>query len=54
MSRALLITNPAAARTQQRAVEAVMRVMRGAGWNAEATTGADAGPPMLLCEPIAK
>ena len=25
-----------------------------AGWNAAATTGADAGPPMLLCEPMAK
>ena len=24
------------------------------GWNTDATTGADAGPPMLLCEPIAK
>lgn len=41
MARALLITNPAAARTQERAVQAVMRVLKTAGWNAEvlATTG---------------
>ena len=35
MARALLITNPAAARTQQRAVAAVMRTLAGAGWSAE-------------------
>ena len=25
-----------------------------AGWNAEATTGADAAPPTLACDPTAK
>ena len=35
MARALLITNPAAARTQQRAVTAVMQTLASAGWNAE-------------------
>jgi undecaprenyl-diphosphatase len=39
--RVLLITNPAAARTRPRAVDAVMRTLGAAGWHAElaATTG---------------
>jgi undecaprenyl-diphosphatase len=39
--RALFITNPAAARTRPRAVDAVMRTLTGAGWDTElaATTG---------------
>ena len=39
--RVLFITNPAAARTRPRAVDAVMRTLMAAGWNAElaATTG---------------
>ncbi len=39
--RVLFITNPAAARTRPRAVDAVMRTQSAAGWNAElvATTG---------------
>jgi undecaprenyl-diphosphatase len=39
--RALVITNPAAARTRPRAVDAVMRTLTAAGWNTElaATTG---------------
>jgi undecaprenyl-diphosphatase len=39
--RVLFITNPAAARTRPRAVDAVMRTLSAAGWNAElvATTG---------------
>ena len=41
MPRVLFITNPAAARTRPRAVDAVMRTFAAAGWNAElaATTG---------------
>jgi diacylglycerol kinase (ATP) len=35
VARALLITNPAAARTQQRAVAAVMQTLADAGWSAE-------------------
>ena len=35
MTRALLITNPAAARTDPIAVEVVMATIRGAGWDAE-------------------
>jgi diacylglycerol kinase (ATP) len=50
MSRALLITNPAAARTQQRAVEAVMRVMRSAGWNAEVLATGGPGDARRLAE----
>jgi undecaprenyl-diphosphatase len=39
--RALVITNPAAARTRPRAVDAVMRTLSAAGWSTElaATTG---------------
>jgi len=39
--RILCITNPAAARTRPRSVDAVMRILRSAGWHAElsATTG---------------
>ncbi|HKT59905.1 MAG TPA: diacylglycerol kinase family protein [Gemmatimonadales bacterium] len=39
--RALFITNPAAARTRPRAVDAVMRTLMAAGWDTElaATTG---------------
>jgi undecaprenyl-diphosphatase len=39
--RVLFITNPAAARTRPRAVDAVMRTLTAAGWNTElaATTG---------------
>ncbi len=41
MARALLITNPAAARTTPRGVQAVVEVMRQAGWDVEvmATVG---------------
>jgi YegS/Rv2252/BmrU family lipid kinase len=39
--RVLVITNPAAARTRPRSVDAIMRTLDAAGWNAElaATTG---------------
>ncbi|HEY9505878.1 MAG TPA: diacylglycerol kinase family protein, partial [Gemmatimonadales bacterium] len=50
MSRALLITNPAAARTQHRAVEAVLRVMRSAGWTAEVLATGGPGDARLLAE----
>jgi YegS/Rv2252/BmrU family lipid kinase len=50
MARALLITNPAAARTQQRAVEAVMRTLRGAGWNAEVLATGGPGDARRLAE----
>ncbi len=35
MTRALLITNPAAARTDARAVTAIRETLRGGGWNVE-------------------
>jgi YegS/Rv2252/BmrU family lipid kinase len=50
MARALLITNPAAARTQQRAVEAVMRTLRGAGWSAEVLATGGPGDAKSLAE----
>lgn len=50
MARALLITNPAAARTQQRAVEAVMRTLRGAGWDAEVLATGGPGDARRLAE----
>ena len=50
MSRALLITNPAAARTQPRAVQAVMRTLRGAGWSAEVLATGGPGDARRLAE----
>ena len=50
MARALLITNPAAARTQQRAVEAVMRTLRTAGWDAEVLATGGPGDARRLAE----
>ncbi len=50
MARALLITNPAAARTQQRAVEAVMRTLRTAGWSAEVLATGGPGDARRLAE----
>ena len=35
MTRALLITNPAAARTDARAVTAIRETLRGGGWDVE-------------------
>jgi YegS/Rv2252/BmrU family lipid kinase len=48
--RALLITNPAAARTQPRAVEGVMRTLRGAGWRAEVLATGGPGDARRLAE----
>ena len=50
MTRALLITNPAAARTQPRAVEAVMRTFRSAGWEAEVLATGGPGDARRLAE----
>ena len=50
MARALVITNPAAARIQPRAVEAVMRALRGAGWTAEVLATGGPGDARRLAE----
>jgi YegS/Rv2252/BmrU family lipid kinase len=50
VARALLITNPAAARTQQRAVAAVMRVLHRSGWNAEVLATGGPGDARRLAE----
>jgi diacylglycerol kinase (ATP) len=50
VARALLITNPAAARTQQRAVAAVMRAMQRAGWVAEVLATGGPGDARRLAE----
>ena len=50
MARALLITNPAAARTQQRAVTAVMRVLQRSGWVAEVLATGGPGDARRLAE----
>ena len=50
MSRALLITNPAAARTQPKAVDAVMRTLRNARWSAEVLATGGPGDARLLAE----
>ena len=50
MVRALLITNPAAARTQQRAVAAVMRVLQRGGWRAEVLATGGPGDARRLAE----
>ena len=50
MARALLITNPAAARTQPRAVDGVMRTLRAAGWEAEVLATGGPGDARRLAE----
>ena len=50
MPRALLITNPAAARTRPRAVDAVMRTLRSAHWNAEVLATGGPGDARRLAE----
>lgn len=50
MARALVITNPAAARTQPRAVESVMRAFRSAGWEAEVLATGGPGDAKSLAE----
>ncbi len=50
MVRALLITNPAAARTQQRAVAAVMRTLHRSGWGAEVLATGGPGDARRLAE----
>lgn len=48
MTRALLITNPAAARTDPLAVNAVMRTLKSAGWQAEVLATGGPGDARLL------
>jgi len=50
VARALLITNPAAARTQPRAVDGVMRTLRAAGWEAEVLATGGPGDARRLAE----
>lgn len=50
MTRALLITNPAAARTDARAVTAVRETLRAAGWTVEVAATAAPGDARRLAE----
>jgi YegS/Rv2252/BmrU family lipid kinase len=50
LPRALLITNPAAARTEPIAVNTVLRTLRKAGWQAEALATGGPGDARLLAE----
>ncbi len=50
MTRALVITNPAAARTDRLAVNAVMSTLKGAGWEAEVLATGGPGDARLLAE----
>jgi diacylglycerol kinase (ATP) len=50
MTRALVVTNPAAARTQPRAVGAVMRTLDAAGWSAEVLATGGPGDAKRLAE----
>jgi diacylglycerol kinase (ATP) len=50
VARVLVITNPAAARTQPSAVSAVMRELRAAGWDAEVLATGGPGDARRLAE----
>ncbi|MGH7527348.1 MAG: diacylglycerol/lipid kinase family protein [Gemmatimonadales bacterium] len=50
MARALVITNPAAARIQPRAVDAVMHELHAAGWRAEVLATGGPGDARRLAE----
>jgi YegS/Rv2252/BmrU family lipid kinase len=50
VTRALVITNPAAARTAPLAVNAVMTTLRGAGWDAEVLATGGPGDARSLAE----
>jgi diacylglycerol kinase (ATP) len=50
MARALLITNPAAARTQPRAVDVVMRTLRAGGWTGEVLATGGPGDARAIAE----
>jgi diacylglycerol kinase (ATP) len=53
--RVLLITNPAAARTRPRSVDAVMRTLGAAGWNAEVlATGGPGDARLLAAQAVAQ
>jgi len=50
VARALVITNPAAARTRPRTVEIVMQTLRSAGWSAEVLATGGPGDARRLAE----
>ncbi|HYT70229.1 MAG TPA: diacylglycerol kinase family protein [Gemmatimonadales bacterium] len=50
MTRALLITNPAAARTHARAVTAIRDTLRGGGWSVEVLATAQSGDARRFAE----
>ena len=50
MTRALVIANPAAARTDPLAVSAIMSTLRGAGWEAEVLATGGPGDARVLAE----
>jgi len=50
MARALLITNPAAARTREPAVHAILRTLRTAGWQADVLATGGPGDARKLAE----
>ena len=50
MTRALIITNPAAARTRPEAVETVVRVLRGGGWDVTVLATGGSGDARRLAE----
>ena len=50
MTRALVIANPAAARTDPLAVNAIMSTLRAAGWKAEVLATGGSGDARLLAE----
>lgn len=50
MTRALIITNPAAARTRPEAVETVVRVLRGGGWSVTVLATGGPGDARRLAE----
>jgi diacylglycerol kinase (ATP) len=50
VTRALLITNPAAARTRRAAVEAIMRTLRSAGWSVEVLATGGPGDAKTLAQ----
>ena len=54
MTRALIITNPAAARTRPESVETVVRVLRGGGWDVNVlATGGPGDARRLSAEAVA-
>ena len=50
MTRALIITNPAAARTRPESVETVVQVLRGGGWDVTVLATGGSGDARRLAE----